>query len=75
MDWKSHRIETLLEQALIEDKAASDATTNLTIDPDLRASGSILARQEMVVAGLGCVAQFLEIYAQTRPPAPGSHSF
>jgi nicotinate-nucleotide pyrophosphorylase (carboxylating) len=73
MDWKSHRIETLLEQALIEDKAASDATTNLTIDPDLRASGSILARQEMVVAGLGCVAQFLEIYARL-DPRPQAHT-
>ena len=34
MDWKSHRIDALLEQALVEDKAASDATTNLTIDPE-----------------------------------------
>ncbi len=73
MDWKSHRIETLLEQALIEDKAASDATTNLTIDPDLRASGSIVARQEMVVAGLGCIAQFLEIYARL-DPRPQAHT-
>jgi nicotinate-nucleotide pyrophosphorylase (carboxylating) len=73
MDWKSHRIETLLEQALIEDKAASDATTNLTIDPDLRASGSIVARQEMVVAGLGCVGQFLEIYARL-DPRPQAHT-
>jgi hypothetical protein len=39
MDWKSHRIDALLEQALVEDKAASDATTNLTIDPNLRAAG------------------------------------
>ena len=71
MDWKSHRIDTLLEQALVEDKAASDATTNLTVDPDLRASASILARQELVVAGLGCVPQFLEIYARldSRPQA------
>jgi len=46
MDWKSHRIDTLLEQALVEDQAVSDATTNLTIDPNLRASASILARQE-----------------------------
>jgi nicotinate-nucleotide pyrophosphorylase (carboxylating) len=67
MDWKSHRIETLLEHALIEDKAASDATTNLTIDPNLRASASIIARQAMVVAGLGCVAQFLEIFARLDP--------
>jgi nicotinate-nucleotide pyrophosphorylase (carboxylating) len=73
MDWKSHRIDTLLEQALVEDKAASDATTNLTIDPDLRASASILARQEMVVAGLGCVPQFLEIYARL-DPRPQAHN-
>ena len=73
MDWKSHRIETLLEHALIEDKAASDATTNLTIDPNLRASASILARQEMVVAGLGCIAQFLEIYARL-DPRPQAHN-
>ena len=52
MDWKSHRIDALLEQALVEDQAVSDATTNLTIDPSLRASGSIMARQELVVAGL-----------------------
>jgi len=32
MDWKSHRIDALLEQALIEDQAVSDATTTVTID-------------------------------------------
>jgi nicotinate-nucleotide pyrophosphorylase (carboxylating) len=71
MDWKSHRIETLLEQALIEDQAASDATTHLTVDPNLRATATILARQEMVVCGLGSVPQFLEIFARLdkRPQA------
>ncbi len=71
MEWKSHRIDALLEQALLEDKAAGDATTNLTIDPDLRASASILAREELVVAGLGAVPQFLEIFARldARPQA------
>lgn len=71
MDWKSHRIDALLEQALVEDQAASDATTNLTIDPNLRASASILARQEMVVAGLGAVPRLLEVFARLdhRPPA------
>ena len=67
MDWKSSRIDALLEQALVEDKAASDATTNVTIDPDLRASASILARQEMVVAGLGAVPRLLEIFARLDP--------
>jgi nicotinate-nucleotide pyrophosphorylase (carboxylating) len=71
MDWKSSRIDALLEQALVEDKAASDTTTNLTIDSNLRASGSILARQEMVVAGLGAVPRLLEIFARLdqRPEA------
>jgi nicotinate-nucleotide pyrophosphorylase (carboxylating) len=71
MEWKTSRIDALIEQALIEDKAASDATTNVTIDPGLRASASILARQEMVVAGLGAVPRFLEIFARLdqRPEA------
>jgi nicotinate-nucleotide pyrophosphorylase (carboxylating) len=71
MDWKSSRIDALLEQALIEDKAASDTTTNLTIDPDLRASASVVARQELVVAGLGAIPRFLEIFARldSRPLA------
>ena len=71
MDWKSHRIDALLEQALIEDQAAGDATTNLTIDPELRATASILAREPLVVAGLGAVPRFLEIFARLdkRPQA------
>src|SRR5215831_13843590 len=73
MEWKSHRIEALLEHALVEDKATSDATTSVTIDPNLRASASIVARQEMIVAGLGCVPQFLEIFARL-DPRPEAHN-
>jgi nicotinate-nucleotide pyrophosphorylase (carboxylating) len=73
MDWKSHRIDALLEQALVEDKAASDTTTNLTIDPEMRASASILAREELVVAGLGAVSRFLEIFARL-DPRPQAHT-
>jgi nicotinate-nucleotide pyrophosphorylase (carboxylating) len=73
MEWKSHRIDAILEQALIEDKAVSDTTTNLTIDPDLRASASIIARQEMVVAGLGSVPRFLELFARL-DPRPAAHT-
>jgi nicotinate-nucleotide pyrophosphorylase (carboxylating) len=64
MDWKSTRIDALLEQALVEDQAVRDATTNLTIDPDLRATASIVARQELVVCGLGAVPRLLEIFAR-----------
>ena len=75
MDWKNSRIDALLERALIEDKAAGDTTTNLTIDPDLRATGSIVARQEMVVCGLGAVPQFLEIFARLDKRAPAQTRF
>jgi len=73
MDWKSHRIEAVLEHALVEDRAVNDSTTSVTIDPHLRASASIIARQEMVVAGLGSIPQFLEIFARL-DPRPGAHT-
>jgi nicotinate-nucleotide pyrophosphorylase (carboxylating) len=75
MDWKSSRIDALLEQALIEDQAASDATTNVAIDPKLRAAASICARQEMVVAGLGAVPRFFEIFARLDARAPAQTRF
>ena len=75
MDWKSSSIDALLERALLEDEAAADTTTNLTIDPGLRATGSIIARQEMVVCGLGAVPQFLEIFARLDKRAPAQTRF
>jgi nicotinate-nucleotide pyrophosphorylase (carboxylating) len=62
MDWKSRRVTTLLEAALIEDKVANDITTMLTIDPVLRATGTIVAKQACVVAGIGCISAFLSIF-------------
>src|ERR1700689_4313359 len=73
MDWKSSRIDALLEQALVEDQAAREATTNLTIDPDLRATASSLAKEDLVVAGLGAIPRFLEIYARL-DPRPQAHN-
>jgi nicotinate-nucleotide pyrophosphorylase (carboxylating) len=64
MDWKSKRVTALLEQALREDKATLDATTAITIDPQLRASGTIVAREDCVLAGVGCIPRFLDIFAQ-----------
>ena len=69
MDWKNRRIDALLEQALTEDKASRDATTSLTIDPDLRACATVLARQELIVAGLGCIPRIFEIFARLDGPA------
>lgn len=73
MDWKSHRIEAVLAQALVEDQAVSDATTSVTIDPNLRATASIIARQDLVVAGLGAIPRFLEIFAHL-DPRPTAHT-
>ena len=73
MDWKSHRIEALLEQALEEDQAPRDATTHLIVDPGLRAAASIIAREDLVVAGLGAIPRFLEIYARL-DPRPQAHT-
>lgn len=73
MDWKSKKIEAILEQALIEDKATSDVTTAITIDPALRASATILAKQNCVVSGLGCIPRFLEIYARLDGKSSGRY--
>ena len=75
MDWKNNSIDGLLERALIEDKAASDITTTLTIDASLQATGSIIARQEMVVCGLGAVPRLFEIYARLDKRAPAQRRF
>jgi nicotinate-nucleotide pyrophosphorylase (carboxylating) len=75
MDWKSHRIDALLEQALVEDQAIADATTNLTIDANLRATASILAKEDLVVSGLGAIPRFLEILARLDPRPQARNRF
>src|SRR6202522_1314151 len=62
MDWKSRRVEATLEQALVEDRVTNDVTTAMTIEPGLRASGTVFARQDCVISGLGCIPRFLEIF-------------
>lgn len=64
MDWKSKRVSAILEAALKEDKATRDVTTDVSVDPDLRASATILARQDLILAGLGCIPRFLDIFTE-----------
>jgi nicotinate-nucleotide pyrophosphorylase (carboxylating) len=71
MDWKSKRVGTILEAALAEDRVANDITTALTIPPNLRASGTIIAKQACVVSGLGCIPVFLDIFAKMSPSPVG----
>ena len=63
MDWNSRRITAILENALHEDRATSDATSYACIDPNQRASATIIAKQECILAGLGCVPRILDVYA------------
>ncbi len=62
MDWHSRRITGVLETALREDSAQRDATTLACIDPDQRATATILAKQDCTLAGLGAVSRILQIY-------------
>src|SRR3984957_6877867 len=71
MDWKSKRVGAILEAALAEDKVANDITTALTVPNNLRASGTIIAKQACVVAGLGSIPVFLDIFAKMSPAPVG----
>jgi nicotinate-nucleotide pyrophosphorylase (carboxylating) len=63
MDWNSRRITAILENALLEDRATRDATSYACVDPNQRASATIIAKQDCILAGIGCVARILDVYA------------
>src|SRR5207247_3307589 len=63
MDWNSRRLTAVIENALLEDRATSDATSYACIEANLRAAGTIIAKQDCVLAGIGCVARILDVYA------------
>lgn len=63
MDWTSRRVTTILENALLEDRATRDATTYACIEPGQRASATIIAKQDCVLSGLGCISRILDVFA------------
>jgi nicotinate-nucleotide pyrophosphorylase (carboxylating) len=63
MDWNSRRLTAILENALLEDRATRDATSYACIDANQRASATIISKQECILAGIGCVARILDVYA------------
>jgi nicotinate-nucleotide pyrophosphorylase (carboxylating) len=71
MDWHSRRISAILEGALLEDRATSDATSRACIDPQQRATATILAKQDCVLAGVGAIGRILEIYENLDPHVVG----
>jgi nicotinate-nucleotide pyrophosphorylase (carboxylating) len=71
MDWHSRRLSAILEHALLEDKATSDATSRACIELHQRATATILAKQDCVLAGVGSIARILEVYEQLDKNAIG----
>jgi nicotinate-nucleotide pyrophosphorylase (carboxylating) len=63
VDWNSRRVTAILEAALQEDRATSDATTYACIEVNQRASAAILAKQDCILAGVGCIARVLHVFA------------
>jgi nicotinate-nucleotide pyrophosphorylase (carboxylating) len=63
MDWNSRRLTAILENALLEDRATRDATSYACIDPNQLAFATIISKQDCVLAGIGCVARILDVYA------------
>lgn len=63
MDWNSRRITAVIENALVEDRATSDATSYACVEPNQRAAGTIIAKQNCILAGIGAIARILDVYA------------
>src|ERR1700735_408347 len=63
MDFNSRRITAILENALLEDRATRDSTSSACIAPNQRASATILAKQDCILAGIGVIARIPDVYA------------
>jgi len=63
MDWNSRRITAVLQNALLEDRATRDATSYACIDRSQRATGTVIAKQDCILSGVGSIARILDVYA------------
>lgn len=63
MDWNSRRITAIIENALNEDRATHDSTSYACIEANQRAAATILAKEDCILAGIGCVSRILDVYA------------
>jgi nicotinate-nucleotide pyrophosphorylase (carboxylating) len=54
----------MVSNALLEDQATHDSTTQATIDPEQRGAASIHVNEDCVLAGLGAVARVYEMFAE-----------
>src|SRR3954468_11448766 len=63
MDWNSRRITSILENALLEDRATNDATTKACIEPNQLGLALIRTKQDCVLAGVGAITRIFEVFA------------
>jgi nicotinate-nucleotide pyrophosphorylase (carboxylating) len=73
MDFNSRRITAILENALLEDRATRDATSYACIDPKQLAAGTILAKQDCILSGLGAVDRIFDVYAMVDGAVVSNH--
>ena len=63
MDWNNRHITAILQNALLEDRATRDATSYACVDPNQKASATVLAKQDCILAGIGVVPAILDVFA------------
>ena len=63
MDWTNRHITAILQNALLEDRATRDATSYACVDPNQKASATVVARQDCILAGLGIIPGILDAFA------------
>src|SRR5690242_18986634 len=64
MDWNNRRVTSLLQNALLEDRANHDATTRACIDANQTARATLMAKQDCILAGLDAVPRIFNVYGQ-----------
>jgi len=63
VDWNNRHITAILQNALLEDRATRDATSYACVDPNQKASATVLAKQDCILAGIGVVPAILDVFA------------
>ena len=63
MDWNNRHITAILQNALLEDRATRDATSYACVDANQKASATVLAKQDCILAGIGVIPAILDVFA------------
>lgn len=60
-NWRSAAFDNLIEIALQEDIGSGDITTDNLVDPDIKGSGVLIAKEPLIIAGLDVAQRVFEI--------------